>query len=59
VRDAPVRTPARNPTKDVVDQVDTDKRIDAMMAANYDHTKTPEIQIQPSDNPNDTPVDVQ
>jgi hypothetical protein len=43
----------------VVDQVDTDKRIDAMMAANYDHTKTPEIQIQPSDNPNDTPVDVQ
>jgi hypothetical protein len=29
------------------------------MAANYDHVKTPQIQIQPGDTPNDTRIEVQ
>jgi hypothetical protein len=31
----------------------------ALMAANYDHVETPQIQIQPGDAPNDTPIEVQ
>ena len=59
VRDAPVCTPTKKSVGDVVDQVDDDRRVNALMAAHYDRTKTPEVQIQPRDNPGDAPAEVQ
>jgi hypothetical protein len=59
VRDAPVCSPRQGWPNDRFDQVDADERSYAMMAANYDHVKTPQVQIQPGDTPNDTPVEVQ
>jgi hypothetical protein len=59
VRDAPVCAPTKKSVEDVVNQVDDDRRVNALMAAHYNHTKTPEVQIQPRDNPGDTPAEVQ
>jgi hypothetical protein len=43
----------------VVDAVVEAEVVNVAMAAHYDHVKTPEIKIQPHDNPEDTPRGVQ
>jgi hypothetical protein len=54
-----VCTPAKNSIEDVVNQVGDDGRVDPLMTAHYNRTKTPEVQMQPQDNPGDALAEVQ
>jgi hypothetical protein len=59
VRDAPVCALSKGWSDEQPDPVDAVKRGYALMAANHARVKTPQIQIQPGDAPNDTPIEVQ
>jgi hypothetical protein len=59
VRDPPTCSPVKNTPDDKVNLVDSSVRVNVTMAAHYNHTKTPEVKIQPHDNPGGTPEGVQ
>jgi hypothetical protein len=60
VRNAPVCAPSKGWLNEQPDPIDADERGYALVAVNYDHANSPRgaavrIQMQPDDNPSDTP----